>query len=806
VSGTAYDGLGLSPEHEAKLASSAISSDVAGARGYRTLRTKQELADLGFGRSQQIVPTLLVPVWGVGGEIALRLHRPDEPRTRKDKVVKYENPATSRMVLDVPPQARKNIGNPGVPLWITEGVLKADAAVSAGLCCVAVLGVWNWRGTNSDGGKTALADWESVALNGRKVYVAFDSDVMTKPAVHAALARLGALLARRGAKVAYVYLPAGDSGDKVGLDDYLAGGGTADELPGVARSKPVEPAGSDRIWPPPQDPMAVARHYMRRHTLDGIPLLRHWRGAWMRWRTTHWAEVEEGDVQSELYVALEHAIWEGFDKDGEPDDVPWRPNRSRIANVLEALAAVTHLPNTVNPPAWLERDGTRPPHFGVSGIVACANGLLDVATRTRVPHTPAFFNVVSVPFDYEAGATAPLWETFLGQLWPDDTDSIAALQEWCGYLIGGRTNIHKITLVVGPTRGGKGTIARIVKRLLGGDENVAGPTLASLGGQFGLMPLIGKPLAIISDARISGRSTVVVERLLSISGEDTLTVDRKHKDMWTGQLPTRLMIMSNELPSFGDDSGAIVGRFIVLVLRHSWLGKEDKELTEKLAAELPGILNWSLDGLKRLEEVGRFTEPKASDDAIITLLDQASPTSAFARDCCDIDPAHQVTVDDIYGAWKLWCEYNGRSRPGNKQDLGKSLNTAVPGIHRVQPREAGSRYRAYQGIQLNDTWAELLEEERTRLREERSRLSGESPAHNGEDRVPPRAGEPDPGDDSPPDPAAARGGTRENPLQAQVSPDTHTPDSAAGDGDSWGPPDDAFALVQQDAGDGDWSA
>jgi hypothetical protein len=38
-----------------------------------------------------------------------------------------------------------------------------------------------------------------------------------------------------------------------------------------------------------------------------------------------------------------------------------------------------------------------------------------------------------------------------------------------------------------------------------GDDNVAGPTLSSLGGEFGLQPLIGKPLAVVSDARFSGR-------------------------------------------------------------------------------------------------------------------------------------------------------------------------------------------------------------------------------------------------------------------------------------------------------------
>ena len=118
-------------------------------------------------------------------------------------------------------------------------------------------------------------------------------------------------------------------------------------------------------------------------------------------------------------------------------------------------------------------------------------------------------------------------------------------------MISGRTDLHKILLMVGPTRRGKGVIARTLAALLG-RQNVAGPTLNSLGGNFGLAPLIGKPLAVISDARFAGRdASIVVERLLSISGEDILTVDRKYRDQWTGKLPSRLHIISNELPKLG---------------------------------------------------------------------------------------------------------------------------------------------------------------------------------------------------------------------------------------------------------------
>jgi len=221
----------LLPQHQRLIDASAIAADVAAARGYRSVTTKAELVRLGFGDRQAIVPTLLVPVWDAWGNLATYQHRPDAPRVVNGRALKYETPSGGRMVLDVPPGARAGLGCHDRPLFVTEGCRKADAAVSAGLCCVALLGVWNWRGTNAQGGRTALADWETVDLkNGREVYVAFDSDVMLKRAVRVALDRLAGFLRGAGAVVRFVLLPPKPDGSKQGLDDFLAAGHTVADL------------------------------------------------------------------------------------------------------------------------------------------------------------------------------------------------------------------------------------------------------------------------------------------------------------------------------------------------------------------------------------------------------------------------------------------------------------------------------------------------------------------------------------------------------------------------------------------------
>jgi len=241
----------LAPNHLKLLRDAGIGEEVIDRRGYRTVWSKAELGRFGFSERSRSVPTLLIPVHDVHGEVAFYQHRPDSPGFTDGKPRKYETPTGASMAIDVPPSIRDKVRKPDVPLFVTEGVKKADAAASHEICCVALLGVWNWRGKNKDGGLTALPDWESIALKGRTVYVVFDSDVMVKSQVHAALVRLNAFLESRGAIVRVVYLPAKADGGKVGLDDFLAAGKTVDDLLGLA---------VDELRPPPLDEQRAAGH------------------------------------------------------------------------------------------------------------------------------------------------------------------------------------------------------------------------------------------------------------------------------------------------------------------------------------------------------------------------------------------------------------------------------------------------------------------------------------------------------------------------------------------------------------------
>ena len=221
----------LNPSHLARLRASNISDAVITQRGYYSANSPDELLALDFKPYQATCPALVIPQFNPLGTLYGYQIRPDTPRTTSPgKSVKYEFPQGYKPGLDCPPATTNALKDRTVPLFFTEGSLKADAAVAAGLICVAVPGVWGFRSTNTSGGKLVIPDLQEIALNERDVYIAFDSDAPQKTQVSNALGALRQALDARGAKVKVIYIPPAPSGAKQGLDDFFAAGGTVEQL------------------------------------------------------------------------------------------------------------------------------------------------------------------------------------------------------------------------------------------------------------------------------------------------------------------------------------------------------------------------------------------------------------------------------------------------------------------------------------------------------------------------------------------------------------------------------------------------
>ena len=217
--------------------------------------------------------------------------------------------------------------------------------------------------------------------------------------------------------------------------------------------------------------------------------------------------------------------------------------------------------------------------------------------------------------------------------------------------------------------------------------------------------LIGKKLAVVPDARLDNRAnrSVITEKLLSIIGEDVQEINRKNKPFWSGILRLRVMILSNELPDFKDDTGVIATRFVILQTLVSFLGREDTELEGKLCGELSGILNWALVGWQRLAERGKFARP-----ATANLMRNFRATLAWSKhsllSVASLAPEFTVVIDTAYNAYRVWCEGAGaqvgligcRSINSPASSVPPSTDRSTRSAH----GPAGRRKRMFKGIRL----------------------------------------------------------------------------------------------------------
>lgn len=449
-------------------------------------------------------------------------------------------------------------------------------------------------------------------------------------------------------------------------------------------------------------PLLIADALIKEQFLwQGHRTLHYCSDMFWRWDGVRYVELSEGGMRQRIYAFLRDA--KELSDAGHLES--FNPTKFKVDQIVDALRAVCHHDHhPASGAIWLDdREGPDPQY-----LISFRNGLLNVEDWLEnplahlMPHTPLLMNVNSLTFDFDPQATEPQeWLRFLASLWPDDQESQQTLQEWTGYFLIHDTRLHKILLIIGPPRSGKGTIGRCLMELLGA-FNVIGPTLSSLAGEFGLQPFLNKMLALISDARLSskGNNSVIIERLLSISGEDPLTVNRKFLPPLTVQLPTRIAMMSNEIPDMRDASGALAKRYVVLTLTKSWLGHEDTSLSARLRGELPGILLWALQGLARLQARGKFIQPASSAQTIEELEAMTSPIKAFVAERCEFKPQAIVSVAALFEAWRSWCASTGYPHSGNVQSFGKNLRAAFPEIETTRPQEDQARERCYKGITL----------------------------------------------------------------------------------------------------------
>nr|EDZ38382.1 MAG: DNA primase [Leptospirillum sp. Group II '5-way CG'] len=650
----------LSSPHRKMLKDSGINDTVTRQRGYRTLFISKEsrsvLKSLGFSSTQIRLPALLIPIYSPTGFITSCQIRPDDPRIRKGKPVKYETPFNAKNVLDIHPCTQKNIGNPDEPLFITEGIKKGDALASLGLVAISLSGVWNWRGKNAQGGNVSLPDWEDVAIKGREIRIVFDSDSASNNSVLRAEKRLAQFLEGRGGIVKILRIPPGIDGAKVGIDDFLAQGGDLTTL--EEATEEVRPVITS-------DELGVAEALD-----DGSNLIFAQSKFWAFSETEGiWRESPEESVKRAIQIVCREnglLVKDNFVR-GAFNSAKARFFRDVQFDQIDKRS------------------------------IGAANGVLRYIDGgwSLTPYRREDYRRIRLPVTYDPKAKCPRFEQFLSEVFdgtPDKRERGLTVLEFLGLSMTATTEYEKALLLVGKGGNGKSVLLRVLESLIGG-KNRSSVQLKQLENRFQRAHLDGKLVNIMSELS-EGGEVPDAEIKAIISGEP-ITAEHKQKHPFEFFPVCKLWIATNHMPSVRDLSDGLFRRFVILNFPNRFDDKpsRDTKLSEKLAAEASGILNYCLKALSGVYERESLTEPTSSLEAVQGWKRDSDQTSQFLEDEMILEPGASIASSEAYHLYVDWAK-----EVGIKRTLGRKSFTERLVNHGVEPAKGPGGVRLLWGL------------------------------------------------------------------------------------------------------------
>lgn len=383
-----------------------------------------------------------------------------------------------------------------------------------------------------------------------------------------------------------------------------------------------------------------------------------------------------------------------------------------IGDVRRNLAAMVNLPADITPPATLS------PTRALPNMLSLKSALIDLERAVRgenpiIEADPNIFVINSTRYDYDPKATCPKWDTHLERVLPD-VESRGLLQEFCGYCLTQDMSLQKFLLMIGDGRNGKGVTTTTLVKVIG-EDNVSAVGLEMFDRPFALIETLGKLVNICGDAPEMDK---VCEGVLkSFVGGDPIYFERKYRDGFTTKPTARLIIACNEMPRFADRSLGLWRRVLMVPFNVTISEQEENpDLAKELEGELPGILNWCIEGLRFLRRRGRFHEPKSCETAKADMARTMNPHRTWLED--NLEPTNDPTrttseaeaetgpgavrATDLYERYNKAMKDSG-CRPLGEPQFAKEVRRVYPLATKVRPRINGKR--EYVWANVRSAWS-----------------------------------------------------------------------------------------------------
>ncbi|MDV5103355.1 phage/plasmid primase, P4 family [Clostridium perfringens] len=287
-------------------------------------------------------------------------------------------------------------------------------------------------------------------------------------------------------------------------------------------------------------------------------------------------------------------------------------------------------------------------------LVNVRNGLLDIRDMSFKEHTPSYLSTVQLNVEYNPQVDCPQFKKFLNEVL--DCKLIPLVQEIVGYLLTTNTASQKAFVFWGPARTGKSTLLWVVEYLLLGKKNVSNIPWQEIGDKFKTAELLGKLANVFSDLPSKSIDDTGIFKV--VTGEDYLMAEKKNKNPFKFKPFARLVFSCNELPrNYVDRTEGFYRRLIIVPFnRQIEKSKIDKALKYKFQREKEGILNWALEGLKRLYENNfEFSENELTDGVKKEYKRENNNVISFVEECCELDSLFSCSRIELYEAYKEFC-------------------------------------------------------------------------------------------------------------------------------------------------------
>jgi putative DNA primase/helicase len=431
---------------------------------------------------------------------------------------------------------------------------------------------------------------------------------------------------------------------------------------------------SNRMTAPPCS-RALALHFAEQHA-DSLRYVAPW-GRWLRWDRKHWPFDD-----TLLVFDLARKLCRHF---AEQPDAP----TSRISNAKTVAAVVTlaradrRLAATISQwdaDAWL---------------INTPRGIVDLRTGNLRPAKPVDY--MTKLTGAAPGGGCPRWIEFLDRVTGKNAELQSFLKRVVGYFLTGSTREHAMFFLYGHGANGKSVFISTVAGILG-DYHKVTPIETFTASSVDRHPT---ELADLRGARLvtsveteEGRRWAE-SKIKTLTGGDQIAARFMRQDFFEYTPQFKLLIAGNHKPGLRSVDEAIRRRFHLIPFSVTIPSAErDKQLTEKLRAEWPGILQWAIEGCLEWQQTG-LQPPRLVVDATREYLESEDAVVTWMDECGERDPNSWHSRTELYASWAAWAEKNGEY-PGSRKRFLENLETR--GL--IPHRRGHDGTRGFRGLRL----------------------------------------------------------------------------------------------------------